>query len=264
MSDETTGRGTSWLGVSSVLVAVLGPFTVVLLDIVVHDCDTPFFWVFFTATSAVLLGLVAVLGLRRTANTKTSNWAFALCGIALGSALLYLAVSSYIIDQHSYDQRRCTNNLKQIGAAMEMYVDDWGGKLPQTAKWNESVVTAMKPVFKVRVGTHDGPEQRLRCCSQYERRRSGLPTYAMNPHAAGKRVADMANPWQVPLFFESSAGRDLVGGLELLPRPARHNGFYDVLFCDGHVSMATADELRHASWRPTMKTKRSGQVAHQP
>ena len=62
--------------------------------------------------------------------------------------------------------------------------------------------------------------------------------YAMNAHLGGKKLSAIPKREQTPLLFDSSDTKiDAHGGLELLPKPGRHQGRNNVLLANGAVEV---------------------------
>jgi len=137
-------------------------------------------------------------------------------------------------------QASCLSNLKQLSMALNMYANDWGGKLPPASRW----VAALKPYIK--------SEAVFRCPSD----RSGHPVnYAMNSRLSGRKLGDIVNPAAAIVLFDSSSES---------PNPAdagaslakRHNGGANVAYVDGHCKWlrdVPASELAPAIRQPAPK-----------
>jgi len=116
-------------------------------------------------------------------------------------------------------QTACLNNLKQLGTAFMMYVQDWDGWLPE-----ENWVEALYPYLQNRAV--------FTCPSRPEQ-----PVgYALNEAVLPMRLYDIADPAQTVLAFETLEGGEApIGGAELVPPDGIHDGGINVLFVDGHV-----------------------------
>jgi len=121
----------------------------------------------------------------------------------------------------SYDV--CLSNVKNISLAFQMYLADHGDIFPPTAGWCDRLdeYVRNRDVFR---------------CPQGE----GLVgEYAYNDSLAGVSLADIADPAETVVVFESDWGWNAAGGPELLPDVPRHfrdgTGGDNYGFADGHA-----------------------------
>ena len=126
-------------------------------------------------------------------------------------------------------QSGCAAHLKEIGAEVLTYARNSGGRFPALETWNDLVKKKWK----------------LRCST-----RIGESAYAMNAKLKGLTIKDVKHPDKTVMLFESIPGRNLAGGLELLPKPPRHPGGYSVAFVDGRVRMVREQEMGQLIWDP--------------
>ena len=125
-------------------------------------------------------------------------------------------------------QEACSSNLKQMGLGVHMYAQDHEEKLPGT--------TWVKDIWNY-VGNPDI----FRCP---ERPEQGVG-YAINAAVLNKPMAEIANPSETVLFFETNLGGDNpVGGAKDIPAEGVHNGGINVGFVDGHVKWWGVEEAK--------------------
>jgi len=122
-------------------------------------------------------------------------------------------------------QAACLSNLKQIGTAFMMYLQDHDNWLP-----DDNWVEATMPYLNNRA---------LYTCPSRPEQPVG---YALNEAVLPMRLNDMPNPGQTVLAFETLEGGEApVGGAELVPPDGIHEGGINVLFADGHVKWMLPD-----------------------
>lgn len=154
----------------------------------------------------------------------------------------------------------CLNNLKQIGLAVELYVDDNNDRLPQSQHSGDSWVASLQPYFggitKVKRCPKDGNETRLY-------------SYAINDfllkQPAGSAIPDMSRQTVVPKssdtlfmaechdkytgsdhFHFSDPDDDGYSPAAFSSQVAalRHQSSANYLFVDSHVERLTWTQVR--------------------
>jgi hypothetical protein len=95
------------------------------------------FAIFFHAPNPLpLLALVsvplAVVGLLRTSHRHVHGRTFAVIGLILGFVVIVasIALPSTGRARETAQRVKCSNNIRQIGLAIQMYADDYGGRYP--------------------------------------------------------------------------------------------------------------------------------------
>lgn len=122
----------------------------------------------------------------------------------------------------------CTSNVKQIGLAVMMYVQDHGEVFPNE-QWCEGLMPYLRnPAV-------------LTCPS-----RTDLPVgYALNKALVGQAIGALPLPAETPLVFESNlGGPNPVGGPDAVPEEGVHDGMLTVGFADGHAAMVSPERVR--------------------
>lgn len=221
---------TSRLAITSLVLSIIGALTCVG-------------GILFGPVSLVL-GIISLVQIGRRP-TALRGQGLAIAGMIIGGlSILLVPVGAAVLfpvfmasRERALQTPQCLNNLKQLSAAMNMYLDDYDERFPSPERWND----ALRPY--VRNG-------RVFICPRVT---DGEPTYAMNSMLKGKSVADVELPEDVVSIFESKSGKNLSGGPELLPSPSRHGGLHTIAYVDGHVK-SLSDPKEEALWDPAATT----------
>ena len=124
--------------------------------------------------------------------------------------------------------QQCRNQLKQMGTAFMMYVDDNDGTLP-----GEDWVDALMPYIE--------NEQLFRCPDHPDI----AVGYAMNAKLVGVNIRLIAEPSERILLFDRLDDVEpAIGGPNAVPMGGVHEDGVNVLFCDGHVEWMPVAEAR--------------------
>lgn len=120
-------------------------------------------------------------------------------------------------------ERSDLSNLKQMGLAHLMYMEDNDGYGPPPDQWMEVLLPYYKNERILNSPGLDGD--------------AGEYGYAYLSELGPIRESDVINPESVPAFFNSSdLRRNVTGGLELLPDPPRWDGEVNhIAFLDAHA-----------------------------
>lgn len=113
----------------------------------------------------------------------------------------------------------CLSNLRQIGQASQMYLQDYDQRFPPTDRWGD----AFKPYVE--------GDTVFRCPSVSV----GGFGYAMNSRLSRQAMAKVATPELTPLVYDSSnLGWNAHDPVQSLPYPPRHRNFGNcMLFANG-------------------------------
>jgi prepilin-type processing-associated H-X9-DG protein len=146
------------------------------------------------------------------------NWVIA--AGALGAAVLYPVFAKA---RARAQASACTANLEELAEAALAYADDHDGVLPRADTW----VQDLQPYLE--------SAELLKC----PRAPDLVIGYAMNRALSGDRLADIRDPENTPLFFESELrGPSPAGGLADIA-PPRHGDGNHFAFADGEVAFVT-------------------------
>jgi hypothetical protein len=118
---------------------------------------------------------------------------------------------------------RSLSNLKQLGLAHMLYVEDWSGFGPPPATWVDSMWS-----YHHNAMSYESP---------HEGRKKGEYGYAYYRPLGEVKEWAIQNKEEVPMLFDSSdLRRNANGDMSLLPNPPRWLGETNLFaFLDGHV-----------------------------
>lgn len=134
----------------------------------------------------------------------------------------------------------CSNHLKMLGLAMQLYAHDHQDKFPPPEKWCDALLG-------VEIEDTDMAEQ-FQCPAAVAAGDQARCHYAMNPNAAYDSEPN------VVLLFDSRGGWNLHGGPELMVTD-RHPGGSCVLLADGSATFVQSDALDTLNWgKPVQQT----------
>ena len=244
---------TSRLAITSLVLSIIGALTCVG-------------GILFGPVSLVL-GIISLVQIgRRPAALRGQGLAIA--GMIIGGITTLLApilaavmIPVFMASRESAKQTNCFNNVKQLGMAMNMYLDDNDDRFPPPESWNNALrlYRTSEGQVTVRIQSPAGQGK----SSQLARSKRSIfvcpsvggdePTYAMNGMLKGKSFADVELPAEVVSIFESKPGKNLSGGPELLPSPPRHGKRHTLAYVDGHVR-DLSDPEKAALWDPAATT----------
>ncbi len=176
---------------------------------------------------------------------------------SLALLLIGLIISPLFGPRHSIHRGYCSNNLHQLGLAMDSYAHKHQDRYPDPDNWPQQIMGYVKsqsificPARKVHgLRRHPIKAPYMEALSV---------TYAMNERLKGLSVRDVKKPEKTVLLFEST-GEKLSGGPELLPKETRHEDreylvirhpYINVLFADGHVNKVPLEEVPRLKWDP--------------
>jgi prepilin-type processing-associated H-X9-DG protein len=115
----------------------------------------------------------------------------------------------------------CLSNVKQLSTAVQLYLADFNGRLPNRDSWMNVLEPYVKtsdifvdPVIKTK-GQHG---------------------YAFDSRLSQKLAAEFDAPDRQSLLFESSnLGKNASDPFVSLPKPGRHYGKNNIGYLDGHA-----------------------------
>lgn len=166
-----------------------------------------------------------------------------LCGRSL--ALISIVISIFIIFSVIFLMLKfrgkgsrlvCSTNVKGLGTVFQVYANDFEGNLPMADSWCDLFVKHCDVSTKCFI-----------CTESRSKLKVGESAYAMNKHAAGKKLSEL--PGDMVLMFESKPGWNQVGGPELLTTENHGGVGCNILFGDGHVEFVKTEELSKLKWK---------------
>jgi hypothetical protein len=200
--------------------------------------------------AAVLGTAVMVEGIRRP--PKLLRWGIGILCIVLGGAVFCVGLSDLdALEARQYGRRfepvTCLNNLLVLHKAAAAYADKHEGSLPPMEGWSEALLASIADMKSA----YDDAPARIPTCPVADD--PDTPTYALNGRVCGMKLADIKQPTETVLFFESISGRDLAGGPELLPPIPRHERGYAVCFANGYAKFVRKSEIGTLNWDPAKR-----------
>jgi prepilin-type processing-associated H-X9-DG protein len=137
-----------------------------------------------------------------------------------GEKTAMLAAPALMGERAKAMQEASQSNLKQIALGIIMYTQDHNEKMPDADKW----VSEIMPYVRNEAVFRDPAAPGLKW------------GYAFNRTLSGVSLADLDEPAQTVLLFESTDGKkNAADAGASVPTPGRHNGGTDYALADGHV-----------------------------
>ena len=180
--------------------------------------------------------------------------------IALLAVLASLAYAGAGVVIGKGQAAKCLSNMRQIGAAMQMFANDHDGRLPGTAhgvSWTNSLGAYLGPKFIGRCPAV--PNHRARVSygwndSLADSRGQGIRLVAVRAPGATMAAAEIATN-QSSEHFHFAGGRH--GASRVTPNQFQtavnvqvHNGSANYLFIDGHVENLAWTEVQRLLRQP--------------
>lgn len=132
----------------------------------------------------------------------------------------------------------CANNEKQLALAIKNYADEHNNRFPNAATWSDAVKPSIsnEKVFQCPAAE----DKSIACNYAFNRRLNGREMNQVDPHTV--------------MLFESDAGWNANGGMELLANPPHHRmsrgADIVVAFVDGSVQIIPISRLDQLRWNP--------------
>lgn len=196
---------------------------------------------FLTAIPAIICGIIALVQIGNSQG-RLKGMGMAIAGIILPIILtIVMAILVSILlpalskVKHIAKGVVCSTNVKGLGVAIQVYMNDYDGRFPTPEQWCDLLIEKA-----------DVSEQSLACPSDT----AGAFSYAVNkdiPRTDFRRgAADLV------ILFEADLGRNGIGGPEdaAFRHQLDNQPACNVLFADGHVEMVTQDRIEELRWKP--------------
>jgi prepilin-type processing-associated H-X9-DG protein len=126
----------------------------------------------------------------------------------------------------------CHKNLVQLQLSIGMYCADSDGRHPLERAWCD----VAEP--------YSGTPMLYRC--------PGLPDaacgYTFNAALVGHDTALLKHRETIPLVYDGPGGWNACGGMDAFT--ARHRGYANLAFADGHVTYVAPKDLPTLTWNP--------------
>jgi prepilin-type processing-associated H-X9-DG protein len=142
------------------------------------------------------------------------------------------AIAKQLLSSQKYNaktDKSCTENLQSLYFAFNKYVE-YNDSLPPAESWQD------KEDFKAAVQKDEWLH-----CPEVSDRHDAKFGYAYNAALAGRKLngktlKEMPDAAKTPLLYDSTdLAKNAHDSVTSLPKPGRHGGKNNVLFCDGHI-----------------------------
>ncbi len=188
---------------------------------------------------------------RKVANAAGFTLVELLATVAIVGVLatLVLGIAPKVLARSQ--QAECTGNLRKLGAATQMYINENGGQLPMTGSapynsppWYQPLVpyadAQMKKGSQLAISESG---IKLFQCPAYRPPPERDVTYAPNVLSANLRQAAIEQPSKKIWLITSTDSYSVnYSGLQRVNFP--HNGKANVLYFDGHSELVDEDSLK--------------------
>jgi prepilin-type processing-associated H-X9-DG protein len=195
-----------------------------------------FFTCFITAIPAIILGVVGLLKINRSAGqlkgTSLAVTGMALPALAFPIMMLMAILMPTLGRTRGLAQRLvCGTNMRGLGTAMMVYANDYDRKFPTADQWCDLLIenADVDPKsFKCRAGS--GEEF----------------SYGFNENLDGLTTGDVSP--DTVMLFEIAGGRNVAGGSELLITDRHQEEGCNIVFADGHTQFVRTHQLGDLKW----------------
>jgi prepilin-type N-terminal cleavage/methylation domain-containing protein/prepilin-type processing-associated H-X9-DG protein len=197
--------------------------------------------------------------------------------IAILAAMLLPALNKARAKAHAI---ACTSNLKQIGNALTMYIDDFDGlmayKTPYVAWWDGSPYNApwldllgkmgkgSKLDYGVKIGTLSNKDEYNRniFCPSPKDKTYTIADYASNHWLFGElgstyychhSTKKLKTPSKVIMVMDNGVPAKFSAAWASTEMRTNHNGFGNVLYADGHAGAVPAAEVKSKGYKLLME-----------
>jgi prepilin-type processing-associated H-X9-DG protein len=157
-------------------------------------------------------------------------------GLALASMFSLLnpvaVIAKELFSSKKYDpiaDKSCTENMQSLYHAFEKYVE-YNDSMPPAESWQD------QDDFKAAIQKDEWLH-----CPAVSNRHDNKFGYAYNAALSkrklnGKTLKDMPDTAKTPLLYDSTdLAKNAHDNVTSLPKPGRHGGKNNILFCDGHI-----------------------------
>lgn len=161
--------------------------------------------------------------------TIKSKLGFTLTELLMVTSILgAVSPAAYIGVKNKAYEIQCTNNLKQIGAALQMFELEQG-RLPNAKFFPENPNTDPTSI-KVILGNYGMPDEIFICPTAPQKLRDLGLTYLWNDETSGRTLYSIQNPTRTWLMVDMTAAYE---------EAKSHRDGYNVLYADFHVEWSS-------------------------
>jgi hypothetical protein len=217
------------------------------------------------AVLPLVFGVVGIISLRSVKRAHTALsffdrvvlWIlYLLTGFfAFGVLFLWFLNAGLKLKAARINCQDCSENVRILVRAMQMYVAEWDDTFPVASKWSDSVRQYVTPAIQ---DLYPSPNMKY---FEYSGRPFVCPSapgvrcgYAFNSELSGVKLSGVSDPQDTIVFFESDAGWNAAGGPDLLPSRPRHRAT-SWIATEGGADVPN-------TWRPTSRPRPTGPHEH--
>ncbi|MDD3925576.1 MAG: hypothetical protein PHT33_02840 [bacterium] len=231
--DDDSRAINSFAGLSLVLGIIAGSIALKLCCYSGYDRSPILFQVWFFAMLLTLsTGIVSLRYIRHCRNAR-SGYVMSLTGMAISIYSMYLIVMSMPLTGHQMSRKAmCQSNLKQLGMASLMYVQDWGETWMPAKNWASDKILGN---YIKNDGVFD--------CPKIEGTTDEQTDYEYNIHVTGTENKDFVNDPSVVICIADGKPVDRSTDKAGTEFSYPHESGRNILFCDGHVKWFSMEKV---------------------
>ncbi len=195
-----------------------------------------FFTCFITAVPAVILGVVGLLKINRSAG-QLKGTGLAVAGMALPVVALPIIAMVAAIMMPALSRTKglaqrlvCATNMQGLGTAMMVYANDYDNKFTTADEWCDLLIEHAD----------------VRPLSFQCRGAEGSFSYGFNKNLDGLTMGEVSP--DTVMVFDIAGGRNVAGGPELLITDRHQEEGCNIGFADGHTAFTLKEHLADLKW----------------
>lgn len=182
------------------------------------------------AIPGLILGIASLVIIKKN-KEKLKGKGLAIAAIIL--PIVYIPLTMYTLLETRQIARRVLSgtNLAGLARAVELYSNDYG-EIPTAKNWCDLLMTYADVTPK----------------TLYYPGKDRVYGYALNENLKGCDL--WSTPGDVVLLFEAQAGKNAIGGPEMLDVKMNNGKGVNIAFVDHHVEFVKTEDLAKLRWKP--------------